>query len=199
MAYPNDIDSFPVRVADDTIPVADYDNQNDSIIAIETELGTLPKGGAASVKARLDTMQTSIDEIPNKVDISGDTMTGNLTLDNSTTSSPRVILKNNSAGTDNFVYSAGNSLKLTGRQSVHIGNGSNDDALSVGADGKIYTEGSLVCLSTADFRENVSITVAAKDYINTGVGRGLIVKTPDGTKSYRISVDNSGNIISTLI
>ena len=29
--------------------------------------------------------------------------------------------------------------------------------------------------------------------------KGVIVKTPDGTKSYRLGVDNSGNVISTLI
>ena len=32
-----------------------------------------------------------------------------------------------------------------------------------------------------------------------GEGKGLIVKTPDGNNSYLISVDNSGNITSTLV
>lgn len=30
-------------------------------------------------------------------------------------------------------------------------------------------------------------------------GLGLILKTPDGTKDYKITIDNSGNIISTLV
>ncbi|CAL2102323.1 conserved protein of unknown function [Tenacibaculum sp. 190130A14a] len=38
------------------------------------------------------------------------------------------------------------------------------------------------------------------DYVSTGIGgKGLILTTPDGTKQYRISVDNSGSIITTLI
>ena len=30
-------------------------------------------------------------------------------------------------------------------------------------------------------------------------GTGLIVKTPDGTKQYRIRVDNSGNLVTELV
>lgn len=37
------------------------------------------------------------------------------------------------------------------------------------------------------------------DYVSTKPSKGLVLKTPDGTKQYRISIDNSGNIISTLI
>lgn len=54
MAYPNDIDSFDTRNTDDYIPPDDYNGQNDSIVAIETELGTLPKGSYGNVKDRLD-------------------------------------------------------------------------------------------------------------------------------------------------
>lgn len=31
------------------------------------------------------------------------------------------------------------------------------------------------------------------------VSKGLIVKTPDGTKQYRIRVDNSGNLVTELV
>lgn len=34
---------------------------------------------------------------------------------------------------------------------------------------------------------------------NEKPGKGIIIKTPDGTKRYRIAVDNSGNVTSTLV
>jgi len=37
------------------------------------------------------------------------------------------------------------------------------------------------------------------DFVTEQDGKGVIVKTPDGTDSYRIGVDNAGNIISTLV
>lgn len=30
-------------------------------------------------------------------------------------------------------------------------------------------------------------------------GKGTVYTTPDGTKQYRVAVDNSGNVTSTLI
>jgi hypothetical protein len=37
------------------------------------------------------------------------------------------------------------------------------------------------------------------DLVTEQPNRGLVVKTPDGTKRYRISVDNSGNLTTTLV
>lgn len=37
------------------------------------------------------------------------------------------------------------------------------------------------------------------DYRSIGAGKGVVLTTPDGTKQYRISIDNSGSIITTLI
>ncbi|MHC9089195.1 hypothetical protein ACXIHB_10825 [Tenacibaculum sp. IMCC1] len=37
------------------------------------------------------------------------------------------------------------------------------------------------------------------DYVSTMPSRGMVLTTPDGTKQYRISIDDSGNIITTLI
>lgn len=41
--------------------------------------------------------------------------------------------------------------------------------------------------------------VTEKDFVSRGGGSGLILTTPDGLNKYRISIDNSGNIISTLV
>lgn len=57
--YPSSLDSFINPTATDTLDSAtvphagQHDNINDAVLAIETELGTLPKGSFASVKARL--------------------------------------------------------------------------------------------------------------------------------------------------
>jgi hypothetical protein len=37
------------------------------------------------------------------------------------------------------------------------------------------------------------------EYENKLAGRGIILKTPDGTKRYKISIDNNGQIITTLL
>src|SRR3972149_11852741 len=55
MAYPSTIDSFTTKVDNvDDVLAAHMNAVQTSIVAVETELGTLPKGSHASVKARLD-------------------------------------------------------------------------------------------------------------------------------------------------
>jgi len=64
--YPSSLDSFTNPTATDTLDSAtvphagQHDNINDAVLAIETELGTNPKGAKASVKARLDAVDTTI-------------------------------------------------------------------------------------------------------------------------------------------
>ena len=64
-SYPGGLDNFTNPTAGDlldsaTVPHADqHANINDAVEAIETELGTNPKGGFASVAARLDTIDTT--------------------------------------------------------------------------------------------------------------------------------------------
>jgi len=64
--YPDGIDNFSNPTATDyldsaTVPHAtQHANSNDAIEAIEAELGTNPKGSKASVKARLDAVDTTI-------------------------------------------------------------------------------------------------------------------------------------------
>jgi len=57
--YPTSLDTFVNPASTDTLDsttvphAAQHDNINDAVLAIETELGTAPKGTFASVKARL--------------------------------------------------------------------------------------------------------------------------------------------------
>ena len=46
---------------------------------------------------------------------------------------------------------------------------------------------------------NIEEVTTVGDYVSTGIGKGMVLTTPDGTKQYRISIDNSGNIVTTLI
>jgi hypothetical protein len=64
MAYPNTVDSFTPVVDDvDTLVASDINTLQTAIAAIETELGTVPKGTYADVKARLDGMETNAQRV----------------------------------------------------------------------------------------------------------------------------------------
>jgi hypothetical protein len=54
MSYPSSIDSFTTKATGETVQASHVDDLQNSIVAIETELGTLPKGGAADVKTRIE-------------------------------------------------------------------------------------------------------------------------------------------------
>jgi hypothetical protein len=62
--YPTSIDNFVNPAGTATLASPDHAGQhtdiNDAVEAIETELGTLPKGSKASVKARLDDVDTAL-------------------------------------------------------------------------------------------------------------------------------------------
>lgn len=62
--YPNSIDNFVNPAGTATLNSPDHAGQhtdiNDAVEAIENELGTLPKGSKASVKVRLDDVDTAI-------------------------------------------------------------------------------------------------------------------------------------------
>lgn len=46
---------------------------------------------------------------------------------------------------------------------------------------------------------NGKLTMLTGDIEFSSIGNGPIVRTPDGTKKYRITVDNSGNLVTTLV
>jgi hypothetical protein len=66
--YPTTLDTFVNPTSTDTLDSAtvphagQHDNINDAVLAIETELGTLPKGSFATVKARLDAQASDSDQ-----------------------------------------------------------------------------------------------------------------------------------------
>ena len=90
--YPGGIDDFnnptPTDYLDSaTVPhAAQHANANDAIEAVETELGTNPKGTYASVKARLDaaTPNDTANEVV-KRDANGEFVAGAVTIDTTKT------------------------------------------------------------------------------------------------------------------
>lgn len=64
-------------------------------------------------------------------------------------------------------------------------------------DGEALSFGTLV--ETTGVYTGLAELEATGDYELTQAGRGLILKTPDGTKRYRISIDNTGAVTTTLI
>jgi hypothetical protein len=63
----------------------------------------------------------------------------------------------------------------------------------LGSAGDSGTETSYLVLSAAG-----ALSLNQEDFRNNAAGRGLIITTPDNTKRYRVSVDNSGNLSATF-
>jgi hypothetical protein len=94
--YPTAIDSFPDPLSTDTLDsvtaglnhAAQHTNANDAVHAIELELGALPKGGSATVVARLNANDTAVAA---KAPLASPTFTGTVGLPASTVLSLPVI------------------------------------------------------------------------------------------------------------
>ena len=121
-SYPDGLDNFTNPTASDyldsaTVPHAtQHANANDAIEAIETELGTDPKGTYASVKARLDaaTPNDTANEVV-KRDANGEFVAGAVTID--TTKTPT---------------SAPGKLYWDGGQTVNLGLGGGNVSIALG-------------------------------------------------------------------
>lgn len=60
MAYPNSVDTFTTKTDGiDDVMAEDINSIQSAVEAVETELGTLPKGAYATVKARLDYIEAN--------------------------------------------------------------------------------------------------------------------------------------------
>jgi len=138
--YPASIDNFVNPAGTATLASPDHAGQhtdiNDAVEAIETELGTLPKGSKASVKVRLDDVDTAI--TARAVLDSANTFTTSPQTINGATSAIGLILKANATTPGNllqFLDSSNNILSRVdafGRVGIRISILTNT-LLSVGA------------------------------------------------------------------
>ena len=111
-SYPGALDNFTNPTSSDTLDSAavphatQHANANDAIEAIEAELGTNPKGSSATVKARLDTLDTTVS---GKAAIASPMFTGTPTLPTGTIATTQAAGNSTTAvATTAFVTTADN-------------------------------------------------------------------------------------------
>ena len=111
-AYPSNLDNFTNPTSSDTLDsvtvphATQHANANDAIEAIEAELGTNPKGSSATVKARLDSLDTTVSA---KAPTASPTFTGTPTLPSGTIATTQTAGNSTTAvATTAFVTTADN-------------------------------------------------------------------------------------------
>ena len=206
MAYPDDKETFR-RVVNQDLPaepgnVVDENDQNlpaDFLERLQDTLGYGIKMGYATVKAFFDYVVSQIALIAGKANKTGDTFSGNVHLNNEGAISPRLYLQESGYPNKEYIYSENGAIKIYFRERLECR--STEDIPS-----KFYLSRDALELNVKITLWNNEIEKAGNitlgttfDFINTGLGRGIIVKTPDGTKSFRISVDNAGNVITAQV
>jgi len=210
MAYPSDIDSFRTVVEDDKLLIGDQNNMGDSLVLVEETLGTNPQGSESNVKDRLVAIEVNSDAVPDKLNKAGDSMSGTLTMITAgATASQEIRFDTDTDVNKNKIFVTGSRLQLDTNFGVKIRDGAVTGAIidssGIDTDGNVESKGTVIT-NTMNARTTPEIAVLSgismagtSDYIHTIASKGLILKTPDGTKNYRISLDNSGNVITTLI
>lgn len=211
--YPSSLDdttSLPNnRVNGDAIPITDNNDKADALIAIETKLGsgastpTVDKvliGTGSGTSAWQD-----LDALP----LSGGIMTGEIYGDVSGNGQLSLF------GSDKTGGAAGGDAVLAGGLSdsgtggnVHLipgnGGGGNGNVRVYDGDGLYYANLNAEPLTgsrTYDFVDasgTLALQVQAQDYEVTDTTKGLILKSPNGSR-WRLTIDNSGLITTTSI
>lgn len=118
---------------------------------------------------------------------------------------------NNTEGSSNtFVGRLAGSVNTTGSNNTLIGAGADlgsnnlNFATAIGSGAVVSTSNTMVLGRTSDtvkvpgrLRASGDLTVGGDIYFDTA-GNGFVLKTPNGTQCYRITINNSGNLTSTL-
>jgi len=210
MAYPSSIDGFRTVVEDDKLLVGDQNNMGDALTIVEETLGTNPQGSESNVKDRLVAIEVNSDAVPDKLDKAGGSMTGTLTMTtDGATASKEIRFDTDTDINKNKIFVTGSRLQLDTNFGVKIRDGAVTGAIidssGIDTDGNVESKGTIIG-NTINARTTPEVSLLAglsmsglSEYIHTIAGKGLVLKTPDGTKNYRISIDNSGNVITTLI
>ena len=189
--YPANKTTFPVRATDDLIPASDFNTQADLLEEIQDALGygatyitvasfiipadTETHDLGNTTKRWLKVWCKNIEIANIKIDKSGD----DSIIDGGVAGTNQVVFKmdTQSRGSiDQFGWTfkddQSTTILLLQRGSIELGNNS----------AGIEIKGEIVA-----------------DITFFNVLKGPVVKTPDGTKKYRLGVDNAGNVISTLV
>lgn len=198
MGYPDNKETWE-RVETDELIVKEHKN-NWSIFleGLQDTLGLGIKLGYGTVKLLLDYLKSKADLVDGKVAKAGDTMTGDLTLDKSDVVSPKVIFKTTGfpAGQTGIFAEDDSQLTIKGAEVVRMFSG----AIHVFG----FEPDVVYCLKKMSMQGQEIVEVKYIDIDEAGyidmatVGSYIKMQTPDGTKNYNISIDNAGNVITTL-
>ena len=159
ITYPTTLDSLTNPVSTDltnsvTVPHAtQHSDLNDAVEAIEAELGTLPKGASASVKARLDTNDTLVGT---KAPSASPTFTGTVTLPNAVVNTATNAISASATQTQ----VAATAMTTTINRVTVVGTAGDAVKLPAAVAGKV------VIVKNADAADAVGVFPASGDAIN---------------------------------
>lgn len=229
MAYPDNKETFPRREIDDIIPPEDHNDPVDFLERVQEVLGIAGDFMTVNGKVEssgymiINRPDSNIFALIGKYNGADRFTLGNDVNDNVTlnahagnlifkesdaeavrikggnlgiqTNDPSHRLQvNGTARVESVIYLENIRARGTGGIKLEEKGGSNIvtllDNKNVGINEETPTE---------KLHVNGNIKVDTGEIETTAVSKGLIVKTPDGTKRYRIRVDNAGNIVTELV
>lgn len=206
MAYPDDKETFR-RVVNQELPAipgdtVDEDDQNLPASFLERLQDTLGYGikmGYASMKAFFDYVVSQITLIAGKVNKAGDTMTGDLILEKPLGQFAYLkFLITGYAIKCYFKADLNNITTYYYANCTFFSSLSNDQILHLKSE-EVHIYKLLNMNGEEIIGCNKITTYDIDGFTNAKKAGGMLVRTPDDTKNYRISVDNAGNVISTLV
>lgn len=204
MAYPDDKDTFrrvTGYVGGDVVDAnklkeGDQNNMAGWLESLQDIFGYSIKMGYATVKAFFDWVVTTLGQ---RVDIAGDEMSGDLLMKKVTGVSPYVKFENSATTAVSRIIADGGVLEIYGDNAIRLKRAQGAATLLT-LDNNLLSSNKPLAMGNNYIKDCANIEIdTAGDFENKVAGRGMICRTPDNTKSYRVSVDNAGNVISTLL
>jgi len=114
-SYPGSLKSFTTKTdSSDVVRASHINDLQDEVVAVETQLGITSSPASGSVRERLDSLEAAdlqLD-IKNSCQLgttANITLSGEQSIDGTTTSSSRVLVKNQSTGSQNGIYVSNSS------------------------------------------------------------------------------------------
>lgn len=199
MSYPDTKETWERAETNQIIPKEHPNGIWDFLERLQDVLGLSIKKGYGSVSLLLDYLKTEADKVVNKLDKTNPVAIDTLNIkDNGATL--RLQKDDNSTPFQMGIQAPGNDIQISldSGSILRIAEGFNKFIEFDTNQDKILTSRLMECEGNVTFKNEVKLT-NNKDLENDSAGYGIILKTPDGTNRYKITIDNSGNLVTTLI
>jgi hypothetical protein len=163
-----------------------------------TSWAAFGSGTGGSVDATANYAWTGLHDFSNGITIGTDvnlyrSIANTLKTDDSVVIDKTLVVNGTGLGSLATIFNVANKFTITGDGTVTAGGGN----WTVDASGVGDFYGSMM------FHGGISIDSAgltsSVDLETTVGGKGIVMKTPDGTKRYRVRIDNSGSLVTELI